>query len=101
MPAASLHTARMPFAADTHPEARSVVLEIIRRMTPAERLRRGLQMTSTLASLTRAGVARDLPGAPESALHEEFLRRWLGRELGEEVVRFQRARSISGPAHDR
>ena len=91
----------MPFAADTGPEARAVVLEAVRRMTPAERLGRALQMTSTLAALTHAGVARDLPEASESTRHEEFLRRWLGPELGEAVARFHRARSGRDAAHDR
>ena len=90
----------MPFSDDTSHEARQVALEAIRRMAPAERLHRALQMTSTLATLTRAGVARDLAGAPDEILHEEFLRRWLGPELGEAVVRFRRARAAA-TSHDR
>lgn len=85
----------MPFADDTHPEARRVVLEAIRRMSPAERLQRAMQMTSTMAALTRASVARDLEGASRDALHEEYLRRWLGRDLGDQVVRFRRSRSVT------
>ena len=85
----------MPFADDTSPEARQVVLHAIRRMTPVERLQRAMQMTSTLVALTRAGVARDFEGETEEVRHEEFLRRWLGPELGERVVRFRRSRRVT------
>jgi hypothetical protein len=84
----------MPFSSDTSPEARRVVLDALRRMTPAERLGKAMQMTASLVSLTKAGVNRDFPDASESQRHEEFLRRWLGAPLGEAVIADWRQRSL-------
>ncbi|MEO5616353.1 MAG: hypothetical protein ABIS67_01155 [Candidatus Eisenbacteria bacterium] len=85
----------MPFSSDTSPEARRVVIEALRRMTPPERLAKAMEMTASLRSLARAGVQRDLPAATESERHEEFLRRWLGVPLGEVVIAERRRRSLA------
>jgi len=92
----------MPFSSDTSPEARRVVVEALRRMTPQERLARGFAMTRTLVTLTKAGVLRDLPDASDEERHEEFLRRWLGTPLAERVIVSRlRSRTSSAPRNDR
>ena len=94
--------AAMPFSSDTGPEARRVVVEALRRMTPQERLARGFAMTRTLVTLTKAGVLRDLPHASDEDRHREFLRRWLGAPLAERVIVSRRHfRTSSVPRDDR
>jgi hypothetical protein len=93
----------MPFSRDTNPDARRVLIERLRTLTPAQRLAAALEMTEPLSILVAAGVARDLPNGTPDERHALFLRRWLGRHIADEVVR-ERLGSMRAPPdapHDR
>lgn len=71
--------------ADTSPEAWKVFLDIQRRMTPAEKIRRVFELTAQQRRLTEAGLREKQPSASD---REIFLRR-VRLELGPDL--FHRA----------
>ena len=66
---------------DTSPEARRIVLEALRRATPAERLEMAMQQTELLWKLVWAGVVQELPHGSENDRRARFMERWLGRRV--------------------
>jgi hypothetical protein len=68
-------------AADTPPEILRLQVEIFRRMTPEERLRRGLELTQACRSLMREGVRRRHPEYDEKLLREAVIRLTLPEDL--------------------
>jgi len=69
-------------AIDTAPEAHAVQLELYRRMTPAEKLRRVSDLTAGACLLSVAGLRQRHPGATEG----ELLLRLAVLRLGAETV---------------
>lgn len=81
----------MLFACDTSPEARALVIERLRRMTPAQRF-------AATAGLVEFGLRLARQAAQEScarrgaagAERAEFLKRWLGASLAQQVLDSER-----------
>ncbi len=74
-------TPHPPEFADTDPRAMEVWLDLLRRMTPGERLASALHLTELALQMSEAGVRAVYPQASD---HEVFLRaaaRRLPREL--------------------
>ena len=70
---------------DTSPEAEKVQLEILRRMTPARRLRLALGWSASLRRMIRANLKKEFPDDTEAQHKRRFAGRWLGDELAEKV----------------
>lgn len=68
-------------ARDTSPEAEAIQLEAYRRMSPAARLRAGLELTAMSRKLLSDGIRRRHPGYSEEQVHLALLRLWLGPDL--------------------
>ena len=68
-------------ARDTSPEAASVQLDAYRRMSPAARLRVGLELTAVSRRLLADGVRRRHPEYSDEQVRLAFLRLWLGADL--------------------
>ncbi len=66
---------------DTSPAAERVLLEALRRKTPAERFRLALEASEALRQMVWASVRRDYPEADEQQQFRQFACRWLGAEL--------------------
>jgi hypothetical protein len=66
---------------DTHPEAERVQLELIRKMTVAERLGRMRDWTRTLVHLSREGLAKANPGLDEQELDLLWVEHHSGTDL--------------------
>ena len=66
---------------DTDPTARRLVLEALRRASPAQRLEMAMQQTELLWKLVWAGVLRELPHESENERRARFLERWLGHSI--------------------
>ena len=67
--------------ADTSPEAWRVFLDLVRRATPGERLKRALELSETVRAFAEVGMRARHPQADE---HEIFIRMaqlYLGAEL--------------------
>lgn len=69
--------------ADTSPEAWQVWLDLVRKMTPAERLERTFALTESLRRLAEAGIREAHPNACD----REIFLRLAQRQLGEELFR--------------
>jgi hypothetical protein len=66
---------------DTSPEAWQAYLEVLRRMTPAERLQLALDWSADLWKVAEAGVRQRFPHADEREIHLRFSRLMLGEDL--------------------
>ena len=65
---------------DTEPRAMEVWLDLIRRMPPAERFARGMELTDLAAKVSEAGVRAMYPRAGERAVFLRTAARRLPRE---------------------
>jgi hypothetical protein len=72
-----------PGLSDTDPETRRVHLELLRRATPARRLRLALSLSRTVMGLSRAGLLRRLAGAPPEELGLRFVALHYGADLAD------------------
>ena len=65
---------------DTSAKAAEIQLQIYRRMSPAARLRVGLELTEMSRRLLADGIRLRHPEYSEEEVHWAFIRRWLGPE---------------------
>ena len=70
---------------DTSPEAWKVQMDLIRRMSPGERLARALEYSALVRSLAEAALRRAHPGASQRDIFLLAARQRLGAELFERV----------------
>ena len=70
---------------DTSPEARRVVCEIYRKMTPARKFELIAQAYEFGKSLAMAGIRLRYPGATDAEVREMWARQHLGDELYEKA----------------
>lgn len=83
---------------DTDPAARHLVLEALRRATPAQRLEMAMQQTELLWRLVWAGIVRELPNASEDQRRARFLERWLGQSIAASLPPSPPSRGDGGQA---
>jgi hypothetical protein len=67
--------------ADTSPEAWQVWLDLIRKMTPAERLARALEYSAFVRNLAESTLRRDYPNASEREIFLRGAQQRLGADL--------------------
>lgn len=72
---------------DTDPEAARVQMDLLRRASPARRLRLALSLSRSVLALSRGGIARRLPRASPEEVGLEFVRLHYGEDLADEVRR--------------
>jgi hypothetical protein len=82
---------------DTSPEAWQVLLDLVRRMTPEERLQRAIDLTAFGRDLSESGLRAAYPEAGEREIFLRMAQRQLGRDLfievyGEEWRQYESAR---------
>jgi len=70
---------------DTSPEAWRVFLELQRRMTPSEKLRRVMELSDMVRAFAKAGMRGRYPKADDRELFLRMARQNLGRELFRKV----------------
>ena len=76
---------------DTSPQAEKVQIELLRRTTAAERLRRTFSMTALVMQLSRRAIARAHPNLSEEERGRKFIEVQYGKDLA------QRIRAWMGP----
>jgi hypothetical protein len=79
-------------ALDTDPETQRVHWDLLRRTSPARRLQLALSLSRTIMALSRAGLARQMPGAGSEAIGLRFVALHYGEALAEAVRRDIEAR---------
>ena len=70
---------------DTSPEAWKVYLDLQRRMTPGEKLRRTLEYSTWIRQFAASGVRRRFPNADEREVFLRTAELVLGQELFRKV----------------
>jgi hypothetical protein len=83
---------------DTHPEAERVQLELIRKMSVAERLARMRDWTRTLVHLSREGLAKAKPDLGQRELDSLWVEHHYGRELAARLRDYLEKRRSCNPA---
>jgi hypothetical protein len=71
--------------ADTTPEAWKFQMDLIRRMPPAERLRRSLELSEMVRRFAEAGIRQKYPEASEREVFLHMAEQSLGRDLRRQV----------------
>ena len=72
---------------DTSPEAWNVLMDLIRKIPPEEKLRRALELTAAARNLSEAGIRQAYPDAGEREIFLRLAQRQLGDELFQKVYR--------------
>lgn len=70
---------------DTSPEAWKLYLDLVRKMTPSEKLRRTLEFSDSVRRLAMAGMRQRYPNADEREIFLRVAQVVLGRELFRKV----------------
>jgi len=81
---------------DTSPEAWKVLIDLIRQMTPEERLQRCLELSDAVRLAAEAGLRETYPHASEREIFLRAARQKLGPELFQAV--YGNALDGNGPA---
>lgn len=74
------------FPADSSPDAVRVQFEILRRMTPAQRIAMVDDLTKLARDLAVAGLRRRHPQASDAQIEKLFFEMTLGPELAQRVL---------------
>ena len=75
---------------DTSPEAWKVLIELIRQMTPEQRLQRAVQYSAFVRSFAEAGIRSTHPGASDREVFLMVAKRRLGADLFRKVYAGER-----------
>jgi hypothetical protein len=70
---------------DTEPEAALVQLDLMRRASPAQRLRLALSLSRAVIALSREGLTRRMPEADETEVGLRFVALHYGAALADAV----------------
>jgi hypothetical protein len=71
--------------ADTSPEAWQVLLDLVQKMTPAEKLRRAIELTAAARNAGEAGIRKAYPNASEREIFLRVAQRQLGDEIFQQI----------------
>lgn len=69
-----------PLSPDTTPDAQRKQIELMRRLSPAQKLSLAFALTETMRDLVRADLRHRFPHADETELRRRFIARVLSRE---------------------
>jgi hypothetical protein len=69
-----------PLSPDTTPDAQRKQVELMRRLSPAQKLSLAFTLTDTMRDLIRADLQRRFPHADETEMRRRFIARVLARE---------------------
>ncbi|MFV1968008.1 MAG: hypothetical protein ACC628_21495 [Pirellulaceae bacterium] len=83
-----------PCTADTSPEAYAVQLELLRRMSPIQRLRKTFALSRQLKRMAMDAIRRRHPEFDEDAVRLKFIELTYGEALADDVRRWQEERTI-------
>jgi hypothetical protein len=70
---------------DTHPDAEKVQIELLRGMTPAERLGMALRLTAALVNMSRQTIASLNPDLDPQELNIKCVELFYGKDLAERL----------------
>lgn len=77
-----------PFSADTTPETRNKQYELMRRLSPEERLSMAFALTDAMRQLIMSDLHHRFPAADDNEIKRRFIARVLPRKLVMRVYGF-------------
>lgn len=83
-----------PYTTDTTQEAELVQLECFRRMTPAQRIAKMSNLSTTLRRMAMDAIRRRYPDYSDLEVRLKFIELTYGKELGDAVRCFQQERDV-------
>ena len=83
-----------PYTTDTSPEAYAVQLELLRRMSPRQRLRKTFALSRQVKRMSMNAIRRRHPDFDEDAVRLKFIELTYGEALADDVRRWQEERTI-------
>ena len=83
----------MLFSRDTSPEARRILIELLRKQTPAEKLAMVDDLVAAARELVMSGLRLDHPGASPEELDTLYWRLALGPEVAGRALEARCARA--------
>ncbi len=82
---------------DTSPEAERVQIELLRKLTPAQRVSTMRSLTATALRLSRRALARANPGLQDREIDLLFIELNYGKPLADEIRRHRGLTSHDAP----
>ena len=83
-----------PYTTDTSPEARAVQLELLRRMSPDERLEKTFSLSNGLRRMAMDAIRRRHPDFDEEQVRIKFIELTYGKDLAEGVRLWRRGGQV-------
>lgn len=83
-----------PYTTDTSPEAYAVQLELLRQMTPAERLRKTFALSRQVKQMSMDAIRRRHPEFDDGQVRLKFIELAYGKKLADDVRRHLEERSV-------
>ena len=83
-----------PYTTDTSPEAYAVQLELIRRMSPLQRLKKTFALSRQVKQMALNAIRRRHPEFDEDEVRLKFIEVTYGKTLADDVRRWQEERRI-------
>ena len=69
-----------PLSSDTSPDAQSMQFELMRRLSPSQKLALAFELTDTMRNLVLADLRHRFPDANPAEIRRRFIARVLSRE---------------------
>ncbi len=91
------HKPQIQPLSDTTPEAEAVLIELLRRKSPADKFKMVNQLNASLRTVMLSGLRQRHPNAPAIEIKQRYTKLLLGDELGQEFWHAYEKRL----AHDR
>ncbi|MGI9429573.1 MAG: hypothetical protein ACR2NM_13000 [Bythopirellula sp.] len=89
-----------PYTTDTSREAYDVQLELLRQMSPVERLKKTLSLSRQVKRMSMNAIQRRYPEFDENAIRLKFIHLNYGEALATGVRRWQEDRALAGGPGD-
>ena len=89
-----------PYTTDTSTEADRIELELLRRMTPSERVQKAIALSNEVAHMCKAAIRRRHPDFDDNEVSLKFIELNYGRQLSDEVRAWRIARKRTQGAAD-
>ncbi len=83
-----------PHTTDTSPEAYAVQLELMRQMSPIQRLRKTFALSRRVKRMAMDAIRRRHPEFDENAVRLKFIELTYGKSLADGVRRCQKERTV-------
>lgn len=89
-------TPKQPYTTDTSAEAEAIQLELLRRMSPEERIAKMCNFSASLRRMAFDAIRRIHPDLDEAEVRLKFIESTNGKELAAEVEKALRQREPTG-----